>query len=347
MSNIRILGCAIGILGLLATFIFFRGPKWNRLNFILFSLFNLTLITVTINPNSVNFLRDLLSLHSAQRGRIITLLVVSCIFLVFHSLYTKSKVENLRLQFDRLIRNMGLVALEKAVEIKDSLKPIVLVIPAYNEAENLTHVLKAIPQKIDNKAVSVLVVDDGSEDETQSIAHKHGCMVVSNPINRGGGAALRLGYDILKKAGAQICVTMDADGQHRPEEIETLVTPIIDDQADFVIGSRIIGTREKDNFFRIAGVHIFSIIINMLVGRKITDPSSGFRAFRMDAVNQIDLYEDQYHTSELIIAAIKRGLRIKEVPVTILKRKYGKSKKGKDWIYGIRFARTVFKTWWR
>jgi len=285
MSNLRIAVCVIGIVGLLATFIFFRGPKWNRLNFILFSLFNLALIVVTINPASVNFLRDLLSLHSAQRGRIIALLVVSCIFLVFHSLYTKSKVENLRLQFDRLIRSMGLVAMEKAIEIKDRLKPIVLVIPAYNEAENLRFLLKIIPDKINNKEVGVLVVDDGSDDETKKVVREYQHMLVSNPINRGGGAALRLGYDILKKAKAEICVTMDADGQHQPEDIEKLVRPIINNEADFVIGSRIIGKREKDSFFRLTGIYAFSLMISILMG--ITDEKGKLFPFRHENIRML------------------------------------------------------------
>ena len=122
---------------------------------------------------------------------------------------------------------------------------------------------------------------------------------------------------------------------------------MINDQYDFVIGSRILGEREKDRRLRIAGVYIFGWLISLLLGKKITDPSSGFRAFRLETVASINLHEDQYHTSELIIEAVKKGLRIGEVPITILKRKYGKSKKGHDWAYGLHFARIVVNTWWR
>ena len=241
---------------------------------------------------------------------------------------------------------MGVVTLEKAIELKDEIQRIMGVIPALNEAENLDHLLKLMPKEINGIGVGVLVVDDGSEDRTKDIAAKYGCMVVSNPINRGGGAALRLGYDILKKAGGDICVTMDADGQHQPEEIPNLVAPLLEDDADFVIGSRVLGKREKDSLLRLAGVYTFGWLISVLLGKKITDPSSGFRAFKMDSTRKINLLEDQYHTSELIIEAIKKDLRLKEVPVTILKRKYGKSKKGRDWIYGFHFAKTIIKTWW-
>jgi hypothetical protein len=140
---------------------------------------------------------------------------------------------------------------------------------------------------------------------------------------------------------------MDADGQHQPEEIEKLVLPILNDQNEFVIGSRILGSREKDSLFRVIGVYFFGLLISFLLGKRITDPSSGFRAFKMEAMAPIELYEDQYHTSELIIEAVKKGIRIGEVPITILKRKHGKSKKGRDWIYGFHFARIIIKTWWR
>jgi len=347
MSNLRLLGLAFGIIGLISTFLIYRGPKWNRFNFIFLSLFNLSLIVVTINPDSINFLRDLLALQEHQRGRLLALLILSNIFLMFFSFYSRSRIENLRLQFDRLIRRMGVITLEEAIALKDEIRPITVVIPALNEAENLAHLLKMVPENINGVTVGVLVVDDGSEDGTKEVAADHGCMVVSNPINRGGGAALRLGYDILKKAGGDICVTMDADGQHQPAEIATLVAPLLNNEADFVIGSRIIGAREKDSLLRLVGIYTFGGLISLLLGQKITDPSSGFRAFKMSSTSKIDLLEDQYHTSELIIEAVKKNLRIKEVPVKILKRKYGKSKKGRDWIYGLHFAKTIFKTWWR
>ena len=344
MSGLRVVGLIIGIAGLIGTFWFYRGAKWNRFNFVFFSLFNISLIAVTINPNVVNFLRDLLSLQEYQYGRILALLIISNLILVFFSFYSISKVENFRLQFDKLVRKIGSDYLDAASE---SISDITVLIPAYNEADNLKYLLPKMPSKINGKDVGVLVVDDGSDDETKEIVQIHGHLVVSNVINRGGGAALRLGYDILRKSGANICVTMDADGQHRPEEIEKLVSPIINDGYDVVIGSRIRGSREKDSLIRAAGVHIFGALISSLLGKRLTDPSSGFRAFQMDRIKKIDLREDQYHTSELMIEAVKKGLRVKEVPITILKRKYGKSKKGKNLKYAFYFTKTIIKAWWR
>jgi hypothetical protein len=104
MSTLRIFGCLIGVVGLLATFLVYRGARWNKSNFILLALLNISLISITINPNILNYLRDALSLKSAFRGRIIALLIVSNIFLLFYIFFTKIKVDGIHLQFDRLAR---------------------------------------------------------------------------------------------------------------------------------------------------------------------------------------------------------------------------------------------------
>jgi hypothetical protein len=347
MSNLRFFGLFIGMLGLIATFFFYRGAKWRRSNFLLLSLFNLCLISVSINPASVNFVRDLLALENYQYGRIIALLILSTIALFFHALYTKAKVERLRSQFDVLVRNLGVEQANRERAFRESSCPVTILIPAFNEADNLADLLPKIPQKLDHLEIGVLVVDDGSTDKTGKVVRDLGYSVVSNFTNRGGGAALRLGYDLLANTQTQFCVTMDADGQHDPKDIHRLLAPLIQGESDFVIGSRILGKSLQGDRLRKMGVRFFGMMISVLLGEKITDPSSGFRAFRMKSVSSIQLREDQYHTSELIIGAIKTGMKIAEVPITIYKRVYGKSKKGKDWAYGLNFMRAVLAAWWR
>jgi glycosyltransferase involved in cell wall biosynthesis len=224
---------------------------------------------------------------------------------------------------------------------------VMLLIPALNEAENLRDLLPRLPRQFASRSIGALIVDDGSEDATREVALTHGFAVVSNLVTRGGGAAIRLGYDVLRAGGCEICITMDADGQHRPQDIPALLAPILEDRFDFVIGSRLLGSREKDSRLRLTGVYFFGWVISMLLGKKITDPSSGFRAFRLNMLDSINLREDQYHTSELIIEAVKNNVRVGEVPITILKRKHGKSKKGRDWKYALHFTRVVVRTWWR
>lgn len=342
MSDLRIFGLIIGIFGLYLTFRIFRGSKWKRLNFLFFGIINLFLVVISIYPDLLNIVTGILALEDEHRGRILTVLIFSNIFLWFLLLYFKARLDEYRYQFDLLIRNLGREETKQILE-----KEIMVVIPAYNEAENLREVLRTMPSQINDKKIGVLVIDDGSVDNTADVVRQFGYSVVRNKINRGGGAALRAAYDILKDSKSYICVTMDADGQHNPQEIKILVRPILKNRYDFVIGSRILGKHEKDNWFRFVGLHIFNFIINLLLGVKITDCSSGFRAFKVDLLKSVVLKEDQYYTSEFIIDIVKKGFRIGEVPVTFLKRKYGESKKGKDWKYGLNFAKTILKAWWR
>ena len=309
--------------------------------------FSLSIFLISINPSLINIVSQILNLEEVQRGRLIALLICSSMVLWFILIYLRASLFDQRLQFDSLVRAIGVDNCWEDLAIKLMHIKIAILIPAYNEAENLMELLQKIPHNIDAEALAVLVVDDGSEDATYLRALESGAIAVRNPIHRGGGAALRLGYDILRRAGVQICVTMDADGQHSPSDIPKLLFPILKNQNDVVIGSRIIGGKEKDNNLRLFGVYLFSFIINSLLGTKITDPSSGFRAFKMDVLSSIRLHEDQYHTSELIIDAAKKGIRIGEAPVTIYRRRFGKSKKGKDWKYGLHFTSTIIKSWWR
>ena len=350
MSNLRILGLIIGIFGLFLTFRIYRGPRWKRLNFIFFGLISVFLIIVSINPNSINILAGMLALEKEHFGRILALLVFSCIILWYLGLYLKTKLDDYRHQFDDLVRKLGDEE-AKATFNEDMAQKgkrnILIVMPAYNEAPNLKELLHSVPDVIGDKKTGVIVVDDGSTDDTAQIVKDAGDFIVKNKTHRGGGATLRLGYDIAKHFEPDIIVTMDADGQHSPLEIENLIRPIFENKFDFVIGSRILGKVEKDSVIRSVGLRVFNFIISTLLGTKITDCSSGFRAFKSGLLNKITLVEDQYHTSELIIEAVKKGFRIGEVPVRISKRKFGQSKKGRDLKYGLNFAKTILKTWWR
>lgn len=350
MSILRIAGLVIGIIGLYLTFRVYRGPKWKRANFILFGIFSLSLLVVSLFPEVLNTISGMLALEQAQRGRLLTLLIFSTVFLWGLLLYFKTRLDNQRYQFDLLVRSLGKEEAKKKIHLEEIKKrggEIVVLIPAYNEAENLRVLLKKMPESIEGRKLEVLVIDDGSEDGTAEAVEEQGYLVVGNKINRGGGAALRLGYDILKETSAKISVTMDADGQHDPAEIEKLVRPILEDKYDVVIGSRFLGKYEKDSAFRISGIYLSNFIINLLLGSKITDCASGFRAFKVDLLKSVTLREDQYHTSELLIDAIKRNLRVGEAPITISKREFGQTKKGRNLIYSLNFAKAVLKAWWR
>lgn len=347
MSNLRIIGLIIGIFGLILTFRVYRGQRWRRLNFVLSGIFSLFIIVVCLNPDLLNRAAGMLALQQQERGRILTLLIFSNIGLWFLLISDRTKLDEHRLQFDLLIRNFGHEEVKHILEQEIKDKQVVVIMPAYNEENNLGELLKNMPRTIEDKEVGVLLVDDGSDDDTYNIAKNAGALVVRNRINRGQGAASRLGYDVLVKHNVPFGVTMDSDGQHQYEDIEKLLKPIFEDKYDLVIGSRILGKKEESVFLRSFGVMFFTKIINALTGMKLTDCSSGFKAFNISKMKKLELREDQFQSAEVIIEAAKRGLRVGEVPITITKRKHGQSKKGKDWSYGLNFAKTILKAWWR
>jgi glycosyltransferase involved in cell wall biosynthesis len=220
--------------------------------------------------------------------------------------------------------------------------------PAYNEAENLARLLPTMPTRIEGMPVVVLLVNDGSTDSSAEVAQRHGAFVVSSPVNRGQGAALRLGYDVVARLNLEgVAISMDADGQHQAEDISGLISPILSDHADFVIGSRCLGDRERDSAIRYLGIQVNNRIISILTGYKITDCSSGFRAFNLKMLRNLSLKQNQFVAPEIIIDAAKKQYRILECPITVTKRFAGTSKKGTTWHYGFNFLRSTIKTWLR
>lgn len=224
---------------------------------------------------------------------------------------------------------------------------LVTISPAFNEAENVGGVIKQIPGMIEGHHVVPVVVSDGSTDGTAAAAREAGAFVAELPIRRGGGLALRVGYDIALRLGAQVVVTLDADGQHLPEEIPLVIQPILEDRADYVNGSRLLGSFERESLVRHLGVHVFSRIITVLTGRRITDPSSGYRAARADLLERVVLKQDQFWSTEILIEALRHRARVVEVPVTFLARAGGESKKPKSLRYGWNFLKVIIQTWLR
>lgn len=228
-----------------------------------------------------------------------------------------------------------------------ALPPLVVVIAAYNEAENIGAVLDEVSDQIGGLATATLVVDDGSGDETAEVADKHGALVCSLPVNRGHGVALRLGYRLAREGGARYIATLDGDGQWDPADLPAMVELLESDRADFVVGSRQLGRTENTDQFRNAGVRFFAWLISRLTGTHLTDTSSGLRAMRAELTGVVRQTQPQYQTSELLIGAVFSGYRVAEVPTVMRKRLSGESKKGHDLPYAVRYARVILSTWWR
>jgi hypothetical protein len=224
---------------------------------------------------------------------------------------------------------------------------VAVLVPAYNEADNVGHVLDRIPAEVCGRETAVLVVDDGSRDGTGDVAAEHGAVVARHVINRGGGAALRTGYRLLADSGAEVVVTLDADGQHLPSEMERLVKPVIDGEVDVAHGSRVLGHADRNHFARELGIVFFNRLVSFITRTHVTDCSNGYRAVRTTVLPQLVLRQEQFHTSEFMIEAIKRGVPAKEVPVTVDRRLHGHSKKPAVVRYGMGFANAIVRTWLR
>jgi hypothetical protein len=227
------------------------------------------------------------------------------------------------------------------------LPPVAIVIAAFNEADVIGTVIEALPAAICGLKTAVIVVSDGSKDKTAAEARAQGALVCDVLVNRGQGAALRLGYRLAREGGARYIMTTDADGQYNPAEMERVLAPVVVGEADFVTGSRKLGSQETNDLVRRLGTWVFAVTISVLTRQRITDSSFGLRAMRAEVTGAVRLEQPQYQSSELLIAVLAQGFRVVEVPATIHKRKVGESKKGHNAIYGLKFASVVVGTWWR
>jgi glycosyltransferase involved in cell wall biosynthesis len=200
------------------------------------------------------------------------------------------------------------------VELRPNPK-IAVAIPAYNVAGHIETVIKKTQQCVRR----VIVVDDGSRDETSQCAARAGADIVLHEHNRGYGGAIKSGLEAANRALVDIVVTLDGDGQHDPREIPAIIRPIVTGQADIVIGSRFLDHRSSMPVYRQFGIKVITGLYNAFSSVKLTDAQSGFRAYNQKALSLLlPLQENGMAIStEIIIKARKLGLRMLEVPITI------------------------------
>ena len=189
-------------------------------------------------------------------------------------------------------------------------------LPAYNEEKNIAGLISRL-QKLSH---SIIVCDDGSTDNTGIIAEKMGALVIKHGRNRGYGAGIRSLFEKAKSEELDILVTFDADGQHKISDIEEIVRPIINNEADIVIGSRFSGDQTSDvPKYRKIGIKVITNLVNSNTGNKITDSQSGFRAYSKKVIENILPSDSGMGVStEILIKANQKGFKITEVPITIL-----------------------------
>jgi cellulose synthase/poly-beta-1,6-N-acetylglucosamine synthase-like glycosyltransferase len=344
LTALRAFGLVLAVL-LIAYAIWRRRTLSNGA--VLLAIFGGIALAVVSGTEILNGLLSAFAFERGNGGRILGLAVFAIAILFV--LVLRALTENARVnqQLSALLEGLAWEEFREAKLPERFRDKVAVVIPAYNEAESVGEVVRQIPREVCGERTAVLVVDDGSRDDTSEAAAKQGAVVARHVINRGGGAALRTGYRLMAESGALVVVTLDADGQHLPSEMERLVNPVLEDEVDVAHGSRVLGQADPNARSRELGIVFFNKLVSFITRTKVSDCSNGYRAVRTTVLPQIVLRQEQFHTSEFLIEAIKRGVPAKEVPVTVAKRSYGHSKKPAVVRYGLGFANAIVRTWLR
>jgi hypothetical protein len=346
ISLLRLAGIALAVVVVFVALVRLRrSGSGSRVPAMGLFLIGLGLGSVAIAPDLVRPIQNILGLEGEPLGRLVTLLVLSTAVTYLLVFLALGRAERANQRVSRLVRALSAAQLEAAGG--EDWGGVLVCIPAFDEAQSLPAVLAEIPAEVAGQRTHVLVIDDGSRDGTAAVARSLGAHVVSHPVNSGQGAALQTGYLVAERLGVDVVVTLDADGQHDPSQMERLVEPIVRDEADFVVGSRRMGEGESDSRARDAGITVFTRLINQLGGTQVSDIANGYRAIRASRLAAIAFTEDQFHNPELLLGAARAGLRVLDVPVTIRRRTAGVTKKGTNLRYGLGFLRVMLKTWLR
>jgi hypothetical protein len=345
---LRILGGVFAALLLVSAIARFRRRRITRLNLIISCTLAVGLGLLALAPDLFDPLFDVFNFRRGGGRRLLAVLLFGNVVLLLLILRNTTETDVVRRDFQLLMEWMGTRSLPaEEVEALPAGDRVVVVLPAHNEADNLAAVLGAMPEKVDGHPVVPLVVDDASEDETEAAAGAAGALVARLPIRRGGGQAIRVGYELGLRLDAVVVASLDADGQHDPAELPLLVEPVLRGEADMVQGSRVLGSFERESRVRHLGVLVLSGLATLMTGTRITDVSNGYRAIRAETLRKLILRQDQFWTSEIIIEALRHLATIKEVPITVRARASGETKKPRPFKYGWNFLKVMVKTWLR
>ena len=343
----RFAGVIIAVLFAAYGVLRYRRGGWSRFGLLLSLLIALGVALVSVVPQVGEVFTRLFGLEN--RGFALLSFATLLLFALF--LYLLNQVQEARRRNGAIVTGLAVNQFaERYISLEErpsERREILIVVPAYDEEGGIREVLRRVPKKILSYEVKIVVVDDGSTDATADITRQEGFPIITHVVNRGQGDALRTGFRIAQRERADIVVNLDADGQYKPEEIERLVEPIIEDRADFVLGSRFMGFYEEAGSFRHVGVVFFSRLISILTGVKISDCTNGFRAIRVSELHKLDLREDRFNATEIILEGLKNKLRFEQVPVTMLSRTAGETKKPPKLAYPLGVFRVIIQTWLR
>ena len=202
---------------------------------------------------------------------------------------------------------------------------VLIIIPAFNEGKSIRSIIADIRKHI--PTADILVVNDGSSDDTLEQARSTGAAVIDMPYNVGIGAAMQTGYKYAMERDYDAAVQCDGDGQHPPYQIKNLVAPLLSGSADIVVGSRFLGSfGYRSSILRQIGIILFSWMLTLITRTRLTDTTCGFRALNKKTIKSFaKYYPCDYPEVEALVLAHQEGLRIKEVAIRIYRREHGVS----------------------
>jgi len=346
-ANVSVAGIVIALLFVAYGVFKFRGGG-SRLDLLLSLVIALGIALVSIVPQIFEPISRLLGLEN----RAFALLGLANLLLFALFLNLLGRVRTAGRKSGEIVTGLAVKEYsEKHLSPEERLEghpgEILIIVPAYDEEGGIREVLRRIPEEVLGHEVKTVVVDDGSKDATAAIAREEGVPVVTHVVNRGQGDALRTGFAIAQAERSLVVINLDADGQYKPEELDRLVGPIIEGKADFVLGSRFLGFYEESGSVRHVGVVFFSRLISLLTGIKVSDCTNGYRAIRVSELHKMDLREDRFNANEITLEALRNKLRFHQVPVSMMTRAAGETKKPPRLAYPLGVFRVIISTWLR
>ena len=215
-----------------------------------------------------------------------------------------------------------------------------IIMPAFNEEMNIGNTLSLIPEDISDK-LDIIVVDDGSTDDTLKIASMYHTIIIQHPFNKGNGAAIQTGLEFCKNANYDIVIIIDADGQHEPIYIKDFIKPIVEEYYDYVIGNRFYYYYDMGIIKKLCS-RVMSFVLSFFLDQQISDPTMGYRALSSRVVKYLNCVSDYSITLEMLFKIVPY-FHSCEIPIKINQRLYGKSFiKLKKYFYKSLFSFTKF-----
>lgn len=341
--TVRVFGLVLGLLILGLAVALRARRRTSRADTTLLVLAGFGTILLSVVPTAADLLGSVFRLPNRLSATLVAAVVILSAVLI----RTRSRLHLLEQRFGLLVRNSAVKSFHEEHDRPDHLETAAVVIAAFNEEEAIGGVLQDLPGEVEGYELDPIIVVDGSDDDTETVVRRAGYSVATHRVNRGQADALRTGFAIALRRGADIVITMDADGQHRSDQLKVLLAPILRGEADYVQGSRFLGDYDESGSVRDYGIRFFTKVINFLGGTEITDCTNGFRAIRAEKLALLDLREDVFNGPEIIMESAMKGLRMVEVPVHIRSRTHGESKKPPRLGYPLGFLGTILRVWMR